>query len=105
MSEIQNLMLSKIDKMETDIGDIKVTIAENTTDMKHHIKRTDDLQLIVTEVQQLVTPIYQEHIAKKAIEDYKKKQREELVYKLKLPGYIAAALAAIGTIAAFFMRR
>lgn len=91
--------------MEDDITDIKVTLTENTKDIKHHISRTDGLQDLTEELQKIVQPLYEEHIAKKAIAEYRKKQREELIYKLKLPGYIAAALAALGTILAFLMRR
>lgn len=105
MSEIQNLIVNKLEKVETDISDIKVAVTENTTDLKHHIKRTDDLQSIVEDLNIIINPIHQDFISKKAIEEYKKKQKEELLYRLKLPSYIAGAIVAIGTIIAWFMRK
>jgi len=105
MSELNTLIIQKLENVESDISDIKITMAENTADMKYHIKRTDGLQEMVTDLNQIVQPIYQEHIAKKAIDEYKKKAREDLIYKLKLPGYIVAALAALGTALAWIMSK
>lgn len=105
MSDFDTLILTKLEKVESDVGDIKVSVAENTSDLKHHIKRTDDLQVMVEDMKDLVTPVYQDYIAKKAIEDFKKKQREDLLYKLKLPGYIIAAIAAIGTALAWLVHK
>lgn len=105
MSELDTLILGKLENVESDISDIKVTLVKNTADMERHISRTDGLQEMVTDLNQIVQPIYQEHIAKKAVEEYKKKAREDLIYKLKLPGYIVAALAAIGTALAWIMSK
>lgn len=105
MSELDMIILNKIEKIETDISDIKIAITENTADMKHHISRTDALQDIVEDVTELVKPLYNDFISKKAIEDYKKSQRDKLIYHLKLPGYILTALVAIGTLITWFMRK
>jgi hypothetical protein len=105
MSELDTLILTKLEKVETDVGDIKISIAKNTTDLEHHIKRTDDLQVIVEDLSKIVDPLYQEHISKKAVEDFKKKQREDLVYKLKLPGYVLAALAALATFVTWLVHK
>lgn len=108
MSDIQNLIVNKLEKVEGDISDIKITLVKNTADMERHISRTDGLQDIVQDLNQIVQPMYEAFISQKAVEDYKRKaeeekktKREELIYKLKLPGYIVAALAAIGTILAW----
>ncbi len=104
MSEIQSLIVNKLENVESDLTEMKVTLAENTKDLKHHIKRTDDLQMIVTDVKKIVDPLYQDYISKKAVEDYKKKSRDDLVYKLRLPVLIVGALTAMGTILAYFIR-
>lgn len=105
MSELDTLIITKLEKVESDLGDIKVSVAENTNDLKHHIKRTDDLQDVVENMKELVNPLYQDYISKKAVEDFKKKQREDLIYKLKLPGYIVAAFAAVGAILAWLVHK
>jgi hypothetical protein len=105
MSDIQNLMISKLEKVEDNIDNIKITLVENTKDMKYHIKRTDDLQLIVEDLHTIVKPVYEEFIAKKAIKEYEKNRREQLVYRLKLPGYIVGAFVSIGSIFAYFWSR
>ena len=101
MAEVCSLILDKVDRIENSVEDIKAATSENTADLKYHIKRTNDLQQIVTDLHSIVTPIHEKFIADKAIEDYRKKQREDLVYKLKLPGYILAALTAVGAIVAW----
>ena len=35
---------AKLDKVAVDVSDIKVSVAVNTADLKHHIKRTDLLE-------------------------------------------------------------
>lgn len=105
MSELDTLILTKLESVESDVSDIKVAIVQNTSDLQHHIKRTDDLQVIVEDLNKIVNPLYQEFISKNAIEVYKKSRREDIIYKLKLPGYIVAALAAIGTALAWIMRK
>lgn len=95
MSEFNTLIITKLEKVESDIGDVKVSVTENTADLKHHIKRTDDLQEVVENMKELVNPLYQDFISKKAVENFKKTQRDDLVYKLKLPGYILTALVAL----------
>lgn len=105
MTEIQNRILDKVDKVEETITEIKITIAENSADLKHHIKRTDDLQDIVVELKTMVNPIYHAKIAADAVAKDRKKRREDFLYKLKLPGYIAAALVAVGTIITFFVSK
>ena len=105
MTELDSIILNKIEKVDDDIKEIKVTLTENTADLKHHIKRTNDLQTIVEDLHTIVDPLYKEYISKKAVEDYQKKQREDLVYKLKLPGYIVAAVAAIASALAWLMSK
>ena len=97
MSELNTIILGKLEKVEEDIGDIKVSVAKNTADLEHHIKRTDDLQVMVEGLNNIVNPLYQDSISKKAVDNFKKKQREDLVFRLKLPGYVLAALAALAT--------
>lgn len=103
--QIQDLILTKVSNIESDLTDIKIDVAKNTKDLETHIKRTDDLQLIVTDVQKLVDPLYNEYITNKAVLEYKykieeekKRKREDLIYKLRLPAYLVAAITAIGTI-------
>jgi len=105
MSELDTIILTKIEKVESDLGDIKVAVAENTNDLKHHIKRTDELQSIVEKFSEVITPLHTDYVSKKAVEEFKKKQREDLIYRLKLPGYIVAAAMAIGTAIAWIMRK
>ena len=105
MSELDTLIMNKLEKVESDVGDIKVSIVQNTADLQHHIKRTDDLQVIVEDLNNIVNPLYQEFISKNAIESYKKTRREDIVYKLKLPGYILAAITLAGTIVAWLVHK
>lgn len=105
MTELNTIILSKVEKIESDISDIKVTTAENTSDLKHHIKRTNDLQEIVEDLHTIVTPLHEKFVSERAVEEFKKKQKEDLIYKLKLPGYIVAALIAIGTILTWITRK
>lgn len=105
MSELDTLIISKLENVESDVSEIKVDIAKMQVDVEHHIRRTDGLQDITQELHNLVQPLYQEFLAKKAIDEFKKKQREDLIYKLKLPGYILAALAALGTALAWLVRK
>lgn len=105
MSELDTILLTKIEKIDSDVSDVKVDIAKIQVDVEHHIKRTDGLQDITTELHTIVQPLYQEYMAKKAVDDYKKRTREDLIYKLKLPGYIVAALAAMGTALAWIMSK
>lgn len=98
MSEMEyKLMesLTKIDEIRKDMTEVKVTLARNTESLEHHVARTDQLQ-------EMVTPVYQDFIAKKAVKEYKEEWRKDFVYKLKLPGYILAAMASAGAIWAWF---
>ena len=105
MSEIDQLMLSKLEKVEDDIGDIKINIVKNTSDLEVHIRRTNELQSIVENLDKIVEPLYKQHISEAAILEFRKQQREDLVYKLKLPAYIVAALAALGTVLTWIMSK
>lgn len=80
---------SRIKDVEDLVVEVRDLTIENNKDLKYHIKRTDDLQ-------DMITPMYQEFIGRKAIEKFKKEQKSELLYKLKLPVLIVSALAAIG---------
>jgi nucleoid-associated protein YgaU len=93
MSDIQNV-LKGISDLQSDMTDVKVTLAKNTESLEHHVKRTDTLQ-------DIVEPVYKDFLERKAIEEYEKKQREKLVYRLKLPAYIVAAIAAVSTMIAW----
>lgn len=99
------IILTKAEKIEADVMDIKVTIAANAADLKYHIKRTNDLQTIVEDLHRKVEPLYVAEQTKIAIEHYKKNSRADLIYKLKLPAYIVAALTAIGTALAWIMSK
>ena len=105
MSELDKFIVQKLEKVEADIGDIKVTIAENTADVKHHVQRTDGLQDIVTKLKNMVEPVYQDYISKQAVETYKKTRREEIAYKLKIPGYILAAITLASMILAWLVHK
>jgi len=105
MTELEFKLLEGVQNLQSDMTDVKVTMAKNTEALEYHIKRTDDLQKCVEALDTIVKPVYAEFISKKAVQEYKKQQREELVYKLKLPGYIVAALAAVSTIIAWFMSK
>lgn len=105
MSELDTLIINKLETVEGNISSIKDDITDIKVDIAHHISRTDELQDLTKELKDIVTPLYQEYISKKAIEDYKKKQRDELIYRLKLPGYILAALTAIGSGIAWLVRK
>ena len=50
MRDIDN----RLDKIQDDLTDIKVTLARNTDSLEHHIERTDSLQTIVEYVQRHV---------------------------------------------------
>lgn len=49
-----NRIHEKLDKITEDINDIKVTMAKNTASLDYHIKRTDDLEMIVKKAQKAV---------------------------------------------------
>ena len=80
---------SRIKDVEDLVVEVRDLTIENNKDLKYHIKRTDDLQ-------DMITPMYQEYIGRKAIDKFKKEQKSDLLYKLKLPVVIVSALAAIG---------
>lgn len=101
MSEFNNIILSKVEKIESDVDAVKVAITENTLDLKYHIKRTDELQNLVEEFGEIIKPLHAEHVGKEAVKKYKQELKQDLVYKLKLPGYIVAALASLGAIMAW----
>lgn len=105
MSEVEKRLLDGLQDLQSDMTDIKITMARNTESLEHHVKRTDTLQ-------DMVEPLYRRFIEENAIEAYKKKQQEErkewreaLKYKLKLPGYIVGFLAALGTLLAWLGRK
>lgn len=97
MSDINQIMHG-ITSLQEDMTEVKVTLAKNTESLEHHVKRTDTLQ-------DMVDPVYKDFLARIAIEEHEKKQRETLVYRLKLPGYIVAAVLAVGTILAWLMSK
>lgn len=99
MSELDKIY-DKVVKIDSDVGDLKIAVTDNTNDLKHHIKRTNDLQAIVEDLHQIVTPLHDDFIAKKAVEAYKKEQREEISHKMKFPSLIYYTLTAIATIGA-----
>jgi lipoate-protein ligase A len=101
MSEIETLLINKVDKIEQDVTDIKEAVIKNTKDLEYHIKRTDDLQTVVEDFSKLISPLHEDYIAKQAVEKYKKEQKENLEFKFKIPGfiyYILAMLISAGTI-------
>lgn len=104
MSDIIPVILSKTEKIEADVTNIMVAVTENTVDLKHHIKRTNDLQAIVEDLHTIVTPLHEEFVARKAVEKYKE---ETKTHKMKIPAtiyYIVATMIALGTITAWLMK-
>ena len=95
MSEIETLIINKLDKVEEHLDDIKVTLVRNTADLEYHIKRTDMLQDTVSNLNKLVEPIYHERLSSEAIAQQKKASQAALMYKLKL---LAAIITTLGTI-------
>jgi preprotein translocase subunit Sss1 len=75
---------------------IEVTLSKVCESIEHHIKRTDILE-------GMVEPIHKKKVEADAIKEYKKKQREDLMYRLKLPVAVVAALGAIGYMISLFM--
>lgn len=86
----------KQDDHATKTQKIEITLAKVCDSIEYHIKRTDLLE-------DMVEPIHKEKVEKEAIKAYKKKQREDLMYKLKLPVAIGTALGALGYIVSLFM--
>lgn len=43
-----------IAEMKSDIVEIKVTLAENAKDIAHHIRRSDDMQIMIQEFREHV---------------------------------------------------
>lgn len=105
MSELEQIILSKVDKIDEDVSAIKVAVSKNTKDLEYHIKRTDDLQVVVENFSSLISPLHEAHIAQKAIENYKKNKRETFLYSLKIPGAILSALAALAGLITWLMNR
>ena len=95
--EIQLKILDKVEATESRLGVIEVNMARNTESLDYHIKRTDDLQ-------ELVTPIYKQFLSTLAVEEHKAKERALLSYRLKLPAMIVSFIMAIGSIITWFMR-
>lgn len=79
-----------------EVQKIEITMAKMCESIEYHIKRTDLLE-------EMVEPLHTERIENEAISKYKKKKREDLMYKLKLPVAIVAALGAIGALINWFM--
>lgn len=105
MSDLDTIIINKLENVESDVSVIKVDIAKIQADVEYHIRRTDELQDLTREMKDIVTPLYEEFVSKKAINEYKKTQREDLLYKLKLPGYILAAITALGGALAWLVRK
>ena len=78
----------RFDTHTDKIQDVEVTMAKICESIEHHIKRTDILE-------DMVQPLHTKEIQTGAVKDYKKKKREDLMYKLKLPVAIVSSLAAI----------
>jgi len=75
---------------------IEVTLTKVCESIDYHIKRTNLLE-------EMVEPIHKERIEFEAVKKYRKKQREELLYRLKLPVMIVTALGARGAILQHFI--
>jgi len=41
LNEIMERFESKLDKVQEDMTEVKITMAQNTSDIAHHIKRSD----------------------------------------------------------------
>lgn len=52
----------KLDKIQSDISEIKVTLAVNTEQLKEHMRRSDLLEARVEQVNDELKPV-QEHVA------------------------------------------
>jgi len=84
-----------------EMVDIKVVLAKNTTSLEEHMQQT---RLI----KGMVMPLHEERLRQEGIKAYKesaaqekKQKRQDLLYKLKLPVAIVAALGAIITLVAW----
>lgn len=91
MSELNIEILKSLTTLQTDISDVKVTLARNTESLEHHVRRTDELQ-------ELVEPVAKDFIARKAIEEHEIKQQDKWLNRLKIPGLIVTTILAIGTL-------
>lgn len=106
MSDMENRVLDKIDKIEQDVTEIKTAVIKNTIDLEYHIKRTDDLQVVVEKFSELVHPLHQDFVAKQAVDKYKKEQSAKLGMTLKVPSfiyYIVGIVIGLGSIISWFM--
>lgn len=84
-----------------EMTNIKVVLAKNTTSLEEHMQQT---RLI----KGMVMPLHEERLRQEGIEAYKeesakekKQKRQDLLYKLKLPVAVVAALGAIITLLAW----
>lgn len=75
---------------------IELTLAKVCESIEYHIKRTDLLE-------EMVEPIHEKRVKDEAVKEFKKKQREDLMYKLKLPVAVVAAIGALGYLAKLLM--
>lgn len=106
MSDMELRLLDKVDKIEQDVAEIKTSVTKNTIDLEYHIKRTDDLQIVVEKFSELVDPLHKDYISKQAIEKYKKEQQAKLGMTLKVPSfiyYMVGILLGLGSIISWFM--
>lgn len=96
--DVTHELVLEIYKVTTDTNDklshMDKTLALNTQALEEHMRRTDILE-------GMIQPVYQERLAKAAVEEYKKEQRSDLLFKLKLPAYIVAAVTATATLIAW----
>lgn len=58
MDNLNQYILQRLDKISEDVGEIKQSQARTETDVRHHIKRTDLLEELVTKVKQQVDMLW-----------------------------------------------
>ena len=92
IQEVRTQQKTEADKTQK----IEVTMAKVCDSIEHHIKRTNILE-------DMVEPLHQQRVETEAVKAYKKKQREDLLYRLKLPVALVAALGTLGYIISLLM--
>jgi len=78
------------------VHNVEVVLARNTESLETHVRRTDLLE-------DMIKPLHEERLKALAIKEYRQQSRADLLYKLKLPVMLVAALGAISTVVAWIV--
>ncbi len=87
----QEQIHSRLTNIESTLVEVRDLTIENNIDLRYHIKRTDELQ-------EMISPMYKERLETLAVKKYKAERRRELLQKIKIPAAILSLIIAMYTV-------